>query len=352
MNFRFELKPLANQKVLTTKIDQIKRKFLLFFFPFYPLKLFKSISMITLFAVFLAIRLGMSFLNVRLPGFGLSLSFAWLPLMVLSWYFGPVIGLFAGALMDTLAWALKPSTWFWLYAIQEPIVGLIAGLLGSIATLRKSATKTYWDLIIVQFVILVFGFITIYVLLTLLNEGSVQYDAKNKKIAPLFSAISRNDPEIGDEWLYIFKYLAIAFISAFVLFIEIFLLSYYINAKKKKKPSNNLIVTIYTALLCILSTMIFSFALGSYTAVKFLEFLGRKPTNYLRYGINYYLLPRVIKESIKTPIYILILSSVLITFEYVFINVKKISQLKWSKIDHFNENNWFSKRKNKQKTSL
>lgn len=138
--------------------------------------------MITLFAVFIAIRLGMSFLNIRLPGFGLSLSFAWLPLMVLGWYFGPVIGLFAGALMDTLAWVLKPSTWFWLYAIQEPIVGLLAGLLGSIATLRKQAVKTYWDLIVVQLIILLFGFITIYILLTLLNEGNVQYDSKGKRL--------------------------------------------------------------------------------------------------------------------------------------------------------------------------
>lgn len=57
--------------------------------------------------------------------------------MVIGWYFGPVTGFFAGAFTDTIGWILRPSTWFWMYAIQEPSSWCDVGVLGSIATLRK-----------------------------------------------------------------------------------------------------------------------------------------------------------------------------------------------------------------------
>ncbi|ASD24354.1 ECF transporter S component [Ureaplasma parvum] len=325
MNSRFKFNYDINNKLalsftkdlIANKKQKIKKKFLLFLFPFYPLKLFKTINLIVVFAVLVAIRLGMGFLHIKIPGFNMVISFTWMALMVLGWYFGPLIGIFAGFLVDTLAWLISGGIWFWMYAIQEPIVGFIAGFLGSVATLRKKTKRPIIDLIVNQIFILFFSILTLFMILTLVNDG------KNS----LFSILKKRDKEINEDWISIFKYLAIAFLATFVLLVEAFVIIYYLRNRNRSKVQ--LINFIYCSLLVIFSTMLFSFALGPYVSVAYLKYIKVPITNYLKYGVNYYLLPRIIKESIKTPIYIILLSSIISAFDYVFLNIKQINMHKW-----------------------
>ena len=83
MNSRFKFNYDINNKLalsftkdlIANKKQKNKKKFLLFLFPFYPLKLFKTINLIVVFAVLVAIRLGMGFLHIKIPGFNMVISF-------------------------------------------------------------------------------------------------------------------------------------------------------------------------------------------------------------------------------------------------------------------------------------
>ncbi len=273
--------------------------------------------MMTVFSLLIAIRLGMSFLSVKVPGVSITLSFSWMPLMVLGWYFGPVLGIFGGMLMDTFTWLLRGGTWFWMYAIQEPVLGCIAGLLSSILALRKTGKNIVSDIIFNQIFILVFGFLTISLILMFADDST-----------QLFKSIIRNDKEINDDFSSIFRYVTIGFLCFFILFSEITIIVYL--TRFKNKPKDFILTILYVTILVMTSTMLFSFALGPHTQLKFLQYVGKKPSSlYLKYGVNYYLLPRIIKESVKTPIYIIILATIITTFNYVFENIKKISHKKW-----------------------
>jgi hypothetical protein len=75
-----------------------------FFFPLYPVKLFKSTNTMLMLSTLIAMRIIFQALSINMPGVVLSLSFEWLPLMLMGWYFGPIYGLMLGAMCDTLCY--------------------------------------------------------------------------------------------------------------------------------------------------------------------------------------------------------------------------------------------------------
>ncbi len=80
----------------------------------------------------------------------------------------------------------------------------------------------------------------------------------------------------------------------------------------------------FTSIICIIITIIFSFILGVVSAIKYYEYLYNKtPPNLLNYGVVYYLLPRIIKECIKTPIYISLLTLIIYCINPLFIKIKQ-----------------------------
>ncbi|MCV3754043.1 ECF transporter S component [Ureaplasma zalophigenitalium] len=322
--FRFN----ASQLIKNKHQIKLKSKFLVFLFPFYPFKLFATINLMTFYALLFGLRLGLSFLNIKITGVHTTISFAWLPLMVMGWYFGPVIGFLSGILTDTVSWLLHPGVWFWLYAIQEPILGFIAGFLGSLAQLRKHTKKPLIDLIISQIFYFVFIIFTFLLVIQLVNLNSPVFRLLNKK---------KSQFSIDDDFISTFKYLALAFLSGFFVCTETFILVYYF--KNRKKDKKHLIYFLYASMIALTSTLLFSFALGPISSVMYLEYIGKKATLYLKYGANYYLLPRIIKESIKTPIYIILLSTVIQSFDFVITNIKNIARNKWHKTSL-----WFLKR--------
>ncbi|MCQ2748205.1 MAG: ECF transporter S component [Mycoplasmoidaceae bacterium] len=94
--------------------------------------------------------------------------------MVIGWYFGPIVGLVFGAITDTISFLLPGGgIWFWMYAIQEPIIGLLSGLVGSVCRIRKSSqtNKITIDIIINQVMVIGFAIISSFALIYWLDPS-------------------------------------------------------------------------------------------------------------------------------------------------------------------------------------
>lgn len=290
--------------------------FFIFLFPLRPIKTFRSVVILCILGFLIALAIALSAISIKIPGVGMTISFTWLPTMIIGWFFGPIIGLFLGALIDTLNWLIFGGFWFWLYAIQEPCVGFFVGILSSLYRLyffNKNKIKT--TLIINQLFIIVFLILTLFFIF---------YYTSNKN--PLYDKLVSTG-QIPEAMNTIFRYLISGFLIFFAIIIEIIV---FVNYKKiisnKDTQQNRLLIFLFTIIICITSTFIFSFILGPISAIKYYEFVYNKtPPNLLKYGVVYYLLPRIIKECIKTPIYISLLSIIIYSINPVFEKVKSIA---------------------------
>jgi hypothetical protein len=63
--------------------------------------------------------------------------------------------------------------------------------------------------------------------------------------------------------------------------------------------------------------LIFSFALGPISTVAYYKYLhnGKEPSSWLQYGAVYYLIPRLIVQSIKVPIEATLLTSLVFVLD-------------------------------------
>lgn len=260
-----------------------------FFFPFSPIKSFRSVRLLFLLAILLALRIVLGVLTIRIAPFNLSISIAWLPIMVMGWYFGPVVGLVMGAITDTISFLISGGVWFWMYAIQEPIVGLISGLVAGLCTFRKSHEKVHivGDVIVNQILIIGFAVLT-YVILIIWLDPSKHFQGHDDDYKKFYE---------------IYKWVAVGGISALLVVYEV-LMIITLTKKKKNKDHKIMINFIYTSGLVIVTMLIFSIALGPITAVEYLKFIngGITPDPFLKYGSIFYLVPRVAIEAIKVPL--------------------------------------------------
>lgn len=288
---------LKNNHLLSKKKHLLK-----FFFPFFPIKVFKSLQLIFLIVFLICLRIIFGFINIPITPFGIVLSFAWIPLMVLGWYFGPITGLLLGMLTDTISFLINGGLWYWMYAIQEPIVGMISGLIGSVSRLRENKTNhiTY-DLIINQ--ILSFLFVAMCFLF-LIKWLKPYIEIKNK---------------IYTFFYEMYKWITLGCIAFFYITYELFIFFYI---KRKNKNSQKLITFLYSAINVIIIITLFSFVLGPITAISYLKFIGKQlPKSYLEIGSIFYLVPRIAIETIKVPIEIWLLFMIVNIFD------KKIDSL-------------------------
>lgn len=271
-----------------------------FIFPLRPVKAFKSVGTLTLLAALIALGLILNLFAIPIPAIGVSLSFAWLPTMVLGWFFGPALGLVLGFVIDTLNFAIHGGVWFWLYAIQEPLLGMIAGIIGSLCRIAQKPNHKLWiSVVINQVVILGFMGFCIAILF-------IYTDPNN----PVFIKLV-NSGQITYEVNTIFRWVILGVMLLFLVVVEVLVFNHFQKWKKYQENSKYL-TFLYASLVCFASTILFSFVLGPISAIKYYEYLNnRVPPNLLKYGAIYYLLPRVIKECIKTPIYIVLYLAVL-----------------------------------------
>lgn len=269
-----------------------KKLFLKFLFPLFPVKLVSSIFLITFLGILVAIRIIIGQFSIQIPIFGLAISFGWLPVYICGFFYGPIIGLFFGAACDSIAFVLGGGgLWFWLYAIQEPLVGFVSGIFGSIFFLKRICSLKVQ--IIIQKIIIYF-FICFTIILVIYQF----YLTDNK-----FSTGGLTNLE---------TFVVIAIVSmilyAFINEIQSFLLY-----KKARKFNNYEWFSLYLfiSVLVIFNTVLWSFIMGPITFVEYTKLIsGHKPNNFIQYGAMYYLVPRVLKESIKTPLYIIVLSGI------------------------------------------
>ena len=136
---------------------QKTNKFIKFLFPFWPVKIFKSITGICVLAALLGLSILLNLFKINITA-GITISFAWLPGIIIGWYFGPIVGLLMGALIDTINWLIYGGVWFWMYALQEPILGLIVGIISSLFNIIRN-TKQHFSICLIINQIMLIGFI-------------------------------------------------------------------------------------------------------------------------------------------------------------------------------------------------
>ena len=287
--------------------------FFIFLFPLRPIKTFRSILIVSILASLIALSFVLNTLSIKIPGIGMSISFSWIPTIIIGWFFGPIIGMFMGALIDTLNWLIFGGFWFWLYAIQEPCVGLFTGIISSIYNLyfyNKKRAKI--AIIINQIFIFLFTTLTLFFIYF--------YTSNNN---PIYNQLIQNG-QIPEKMNSIFRYVISSVLILFVIIVEIIIfINYFRHKNEKHINQNKLLIFLFISFISISITFIFSFILGPISAIKYYEFINNKtPPNLLKYGVIYYLLPRIIKESIKTPIYIGLLSAIIFSITPIFQKVK------------------------------
>ena len=70
--------------------------------------------------------------------------------------------------------------------------------------------------------------------------------------------------------------------------------------------------------------------LGPITYAEYTKYItGSEPSSFIKYGSMYYLVPRVLKESIKTPIYIVILFGIILAIQNPIKNFINLTKNSW-----------------------
>lgn len=285
-------------------------------------KFFSNTQIITLLALLISLRLILQYFSIYIPQFSMSISISWIPVIIIGWIFGPIIGLVVGGITDTLAYLIKPTQiWFWIYAVQEPAVGFLSGVVSFLYQLRmykmsnvsqiKQKRQKILDIILFNVFLILFMSLTL-IAIFYWADGSFKFQGSNNLIENNFFSI--------------YKYLLFAMFIFFFIVIEIFFI-YFL----KKERGKSLLLLIYVSILIIINALVFSFILGPISSIEYFKFLndGREPSSFIKYGAIYYLVPRILKESIKSPtqIFILLIALPIVNFMYnKFVNLKNI---KW-----------------------
>lgn len=283
---------------------QKTNKFIKFLFPFWPVKIFKSITGICVLAALLGLSILLNLFKINITA-GITISFAWLPGIIIGWYFGPIVGLLMGALIDTINWLIYGGVWFWMYALQEPILGLIVGIISSLFNIIRN-TKQHFSICLIINQIMLIGFIISSIFIVF------YYTDPNN---PFFQSISNVENSTSNmikaTQLYL-RWIILGILLGLFVIVEV-IVGYRYYQFKKDRNSNfvRFEIFLFITIVALTSTVIFSFLLGPISAIEYYKFLNNTSyvPNLVNYGVMYYLLPRVIKECFKTPIYIIILTA-------------------------------------------
>ncbi|MGL4768647.1 MAG: ECF transporter S component [Mycoplasmoidaceae bacterium] len=279
------------------EFNEIKKKksllFIEFFFPFYPIKVFKTPYIIALFALLIALSAIFKIVSIDIPEFGISLSISSIPLMVGGWLFGPIIGLLYGAIADNIMFVVKPPiAWFYMYAIASPLLSMASGFFSSIYRIRLTKKNHWIDFIVFQvFTIVFLSFIIIFMehVITQIN--------------------------LNEKYYNIYKYAKYYSLIFPIIFFAILEISFFINFKIERK-----LMVIYLSCLAITNAVIFSFLLGTQSAMMYFNYLKIHPFQDLKVQYSIFLLSRIAKESIKTPLELFIIIKIIGAIQPLFDN--------------------------------
>ncbi|WP_036498839.1 hypothetical protein [[Mycoplasma] testudinis] len=275
-----------------------KLLFLKFLFPFYPIKIRHTTHLLVLLALMIAFRIVTQLFSIPL-GPTMRIGVTWIPITIMGWIFGPIIGIPLGFLTDTITWAMGGGVWFWMYAIQESLIMIVAGIVAGIYHLRLNAKSWIWDLIFNQIVIVGFLGIGIFSLIYFGKNNFIENNGKTNNAANIFG--------LGIDSTQI---LTATTLAVFFVVMEI-IMFYFLRQHIKHKKNPRLFL--YVSLLVPLLSILFSFVMGTISIIELLNFLsnGRPNNNLINFGAYYYLVPRVLKEIFRDPILILVIVGVL-----------------------------------------
>ena len=167
MNGHF-LRTTSNNSLI--KINQIEHDQLYwwkkFLFPYYPLKFFKSIQLISFLSFLLGLHIILVYIGFNIPIINLQVGFDWIPTYLVGWFFGPIIGPIFGFIANNISWLQTgASFWYWMYAIQEPVVALFSSLISFYFYYTLTKKRLIYDVIIQQFTLISFFIISVVLIL-------------------------------------------------------------------------------------------------------------------------------------------------------------------------------------------
>lgn len=296
---------------------QKTNKFIKFLFPFWPVKIFKSITGICVLAALLGLSILLNLFKINITA-GITISFAWLPGIIIGWYFGPIVGLLMGALIDTINWLIYGGVWFWMYALQEPILGLIVGIISSLFNIIRN-TKQHFSICLIINQIMLIGFIISSIFIVFYYT-----DPNNPFFQSISNAENSTSNMIKTTQLYL-RWIILGILLGLFVIVEVIVgYRYYLFKKDRDADSIRFETFLFITIVALTSTVIFSFLLGPISAIEYYKFLNNTSyvPNLVNYGVMYYLLPRVIKECFKTPIYIIILTTLVCALNPAIVSFK------------------------------
>lgn len=296
---------------------QKTNKFIKFLFPFWPVKIFKSITGICVLAALLGLSILLNLFKINITA-GITISFAWLPGIIIGWYFGPIVGLLMGALIDTINWLIYGGVWFWMYALQEPILGLIVGIISSLFNIIRN-TKQHFSICLIINQIMLIGFIISSIFIVFYYT-----DPNNPFFQSISNAENSTSNMIKTTQLYL-RWIILGILLGLFVIVEVIVgYRYYLFKKDSDADSIRFETFLFITIVALTSTVIFSFLLGPISAIEYYKFLNNTSyvPNLVNYGVMYYLLPRVIKECFKTPIYIIVLTALVCALNPAIISFK------------------------------
>ncbi|WP_027121820.1 ECF transporter S component [[Mycoplasma] imitans] len=276
-----------------------------FFLPFWPLKLRYNIYLISFLAIFIALKIVLGLFVIRL-GPTIRLGISWVGLALIGWIFGPVVAIPIGFLTDTLSFFLGGGgVWYWLYAVQEPMIVFTAALFGSIYRIRKNYVSNFWDFVFQQ--ILIAGFcISGFIFLSLYNNSNTE-------------KILLKNNSFGTT-------LSMVFMAIFFVFAEIISWALYF---KNRKTKESIKLFLYVSTMMITLSILYSLVLGTIAINEFLINVVNQKPKTKDYILSAYLIPRVIKETLRLPILIICVIGLIKISEPHLQNFFNLSRLRW-----------------------
>lgn len=283
-----------------------------FFFPID--RLFSSIKILTFIAIIFALYI---FLVLCTMNSVLNFSISWIPIMVLGWYVGPIYSCFLAIIFDNIRFFLLSQVgglWFWLYAIQAPLVALISGLFGSIFHYRSNYVKTsskslIFDVIFSNLIVITFFIFTIFMLISFVNN-STKFSGSEK---------------IGEFFLFLYKWIAICFlIFGLIIFEAITIFNFRYKLRNKDNSISQILVLCYCSSLVLVIMFIFPFVLQPVATIEYCKYCGFPNRSFL-----FYLIPQTFRQSIIVPIEIFILKTIVLVAQKQFNEINDQINNQW-----------------------
>ena len=244
---------ITKNQLVVFKQPRFYSKWLKFLFPYYPLHLYKSFTLMAFLAFLFALHIILVYVGFNLPLVNLQVGFDWIPTYLAGWFYGPIWGAIFGFVANNISWLQTGATyWYWMYAIQEPIIAIFASLVSYYCSFSLKSKQIKLDVIFQQLIFFIFVICTL-TLISLCWTNHIK-----------FNGVSVNNNQSINNLLVA----TMVIFSFFVVASET-----YILVKLKKHQQKGIYhLKMWLGAITVISSMIFLFAivLGPITDVNYL----------------------------------------------------------------------------------